>query len=284
MVANPCASPTALIGARDQKKGGSQIPSQGNKNNGGIDPLNFYSGGMEAAPALEEEEDVAKKGSSKEGVAMDASEEDVAKGAATIADYEAIADGFHQGNLNHDVSQNLEALLQALGGRPGLDILDLGCAGGRDLVALTKRGHRAVGLEGGSRFCQLARATSGCEVLQQNLCELQLPAEAYDGIFANAVLFHVPSTALPMVLEGLHRALRPGGVLFSSNAHGFGEDREGWTDGRTPGNSSWVCWMSEASWTSTMQDAGFELLDLYYRPPGKPREQQPFLATVWRKA
>eukprot|EP01063_Lacrimia_lanifica_P005709 TRINITY_DN13449_c0_g1_i1.p2 TRINITY_DN13449_c0_g1~~TRINITY_DN13449_c0_g1_i1.p2 ORF type:complete len:216 (+),score=39.42 TRINITY_DN13449_c0_g1_i1:63-710(+) len=215
---------------------------------------------------------------------MPASDEDVAKGAATIADYDAVADAFHGGNLDHDVSQNLGAMLKALGDRPGMDILDLGCAGGRDLAALTKRGHRAVGLEGSTRFCELARAFSGCAVLHQNLCELDLPLEAFDGVFANAVLFHVPSSALPGVLRELHGALRPGGVLFSSNAHGFGKDKEGWTGGRTPGARSWVCWLSEASWSRYMRAAGFDLVESYYRPPGRPREQQPFLATVWRKA
>jgi hypothetical protein len=29
-------------------------------------------------------------------------------------------------------------------------------------------------------------------------------------------------------------------------------------------------------------DAGFAEIRHYYRPPGLPREQQPWLATVWR--
>jgi 2-polyprenyl-3-methyl-5-hydroxy-6-metoxy-1,4-benzoquinol methylase len=39
-------------------------------------------------------------------------------------------------------------------------------------------------------------------------------------VFANAVLFHVPSQALPQVLRQLQACLRPGGVLFSSNPRG----------------------------------------------------------------
>jgi hypothetical protein len=45
-------------------------------------------------------------------------------------------------------------------------------------------------------------------------------------VFANAVLFHVPSQELPRVLRELHASLKPGGVLFSSNPHGHNE--EGW--------------------------------------------------------
>ena len=54
--------------------------------------------------------------------------------------------------------------------------------------------------------------------------------ERFDGIFANAALFHVPSQELPRVLRQLHAALKPGGVLFSSNPGG--ENEEGWDRGR----------------------------------------------------
>ena len=55
-----------------------------------------------------------------------------------------------------------------------------------------------MGLEGAARLAEMARAYSGCEVLQQNFLELNLPPGHFDGVFANAVLFHVPSLALPL--------------------------------------------------------------------------------------
>ena len=208
---------------------------------------------------------------------------------ATLADYGAVAAGYAAGNMEHDVQQNIDALLDPLladDHTRKLDILDLACASGRDLRTFSRLGHRAVGLDGVSAFCDMSRtlcAEWGVEVWEQSLTALALPAERFDGIFANACLFHVPSAALPASLAALHGALRPGGVLFSSNAHGFGEDREGWTRGRTPGTRSYVCWLSEASWVRHCEAAGLELLDTFYRPPGRERAQQPFLATVWRR-
>lgn len=205
--------------------------------------------------------------------------------AETIADYASVAEGYAAGNLNHDVSQNMNSLLAALSDRnaPSLDLLDVCCAGGRDLVAFKKLGHRPIGLDGVAAFCEMARRTSGCEVWQQDLQALDLPTGAFDGIFANACLFHVPSAALPGTLQSLHQALRQDGVMFCSNAHGFGEDKEGWTSGRTPSTKSYVCWLSEETWNKHCVEAGFELIESFYRPPGRPRQQQPFLATVWRK-
>jgi hypothetical protein len=57
----------------------------------------------------------------------------------------------------------------------------------------------------------LARAHSGCEVFEQNFLDLKLPSSRFDGVFANASLFHVPSQVLPQVLRGARRL--PNGVL-----------------------------------------------------------------------
>ena len=64
----------------------------------------------------------------------------------------------------------------------------------------------------------------------QDFLKLDLPDNYFDGVFANAALFPVPSQELPSLLLELHASLKPGGVLFSSNPHGHNE--EGWNGGR----------------------------------------------------
>jgi SAM-dependent methyltransferase len=76
----------------------------------------------------------------------------------------------------------------------------------------------------------MARAHSGGEVWQQDFLKLDLPHKHFDGVFANAALFHVPSQELPRVLLELHATLKPRGVLFASNPHGHND--EGWNRGR----------------------------------------------------
>lgn len=193
----------------------------------------------------------------------------------TLAHYDASAEQFFEGTRDHDVSQNIRALLDAIGKPAPLAILDLGCGPGRDLKAFTAMGHHATGVDGCPRFVEMARAYSGCKVWQQDFVDLDLPAAQFDGVFANAVLFHVPSAALPGVLRALHACLKPGGVLFSSNPRG--QNQEGWNGAR------YGSYHDEARWAAYVQDAGFTLVEQYYRPPGLPRDQQPWLATVWRK-
>jgi SAM-dependent methyltransferase len=202
---------------------------------------------------------------------------DLAKIAGrTLEHYDRNADGFWRGTRDHDVTQNIEALLRHIEGKPPFTILDLGCGPGRDLKALTQLGHAAVGLEGSARFAAMAREYSGCEVWQQDFLELGLPAGRFDGIYANAALFHVPTQELSRVLRELHAALKPRGVLFSSNPRGNNE--EGWNQGRY--GAHWDL----PTWRRYLAAAGYVELEHYYRPAGLPRAQQPWLASVWRKS
>lgn len=45
----------------------------------------------------------------------------------------------------------------------------------------------------------MARRYTGCQILQQKFLSLELSRHTFDGIFANASLFHVPSQKLPRV-------------------------------------------------------------------------------------
>jgi Methylase involved in ubiquinone/menaquinone biosynthesis len=136
-------------------------------------------------------------------------------------------------------------------------------------------GHAAVGLDGSKEFVAMARSYSECEVLQQNFLAMELPESRFDGIFANASLFHVPSQELPRVLAELSETLRPRGVLFCSNPRGNNE--EGLSGDR------YSCFLDHDTWCNYVTAAGFFRVRHYYRPPGLPRHKQWWLATVWRK-
>ena len=195
--------------------------------------------------------------------------------AQTLDHYEQHAQAFWQGTRDHDVSQNIAALLQYIEAPAPFEILDFGCGPGRDLKTFKLLGHRATGIEGAAQLAAMARTHSGCDVLQQNFLQLNLPSGQFDGVFANAVLFHVPSQALPRVLADLFATLKPGGVLFSSNPRGDGQ--EGWNGDR------YGAFHDLPAWRGYMSAAGFIELSHYYRPAGLPREQQPWLASAWRK-
>lgn len=192
-----------------------------------------------------------------------------------LAHYNEHAEHFWEGTKDHDVGQNIAALLKYIEGKSPHTILDFGCGPGRDLKVFTELGYIAVGLEGAPRFVEMARSHAGCEVWHQDFLGLDLPHEYFDGIFANASLFHIPGSELPRVLTELCNTLKPRGVLFSSNPRG--NDEEGWTHGR------YGVYHDIERWRGYMAAAEFVEITHYYRPAGRPRAQQPWFASVWRK-
>ena len=195
--------------------------------------------------------------------------------ARTIDFYNQNAEWYWSGTRDHDVRQNISALLDAIQFEPPYTILDLGCGPGRDLPIFTGLGHIAIGLDGAARLVEMARNYSGCEVWEQDFLGLDLPDQYFDGIFANAALFHVPSRALPRVLSELRLSLKPAGVLFSSNPRGA--NQEDWEGER------FGAFHDLEQWRGFVAAAGFIELHHYYRPQGRPRAQQPWLASVWQK-
>jgi SAM-dependent methyltransferase len=195
--------------------------------------------------------------------------------AATLGHYESRAQDYWEGTRDHDVKQNIDALLTHIEGTAPFTILDMGCGPGRDLITFTTLGHHAIGLDGAATFAQMARAHSGCTVWHQDFLKLDLPPIHFDGVFANASLQHVPKTELSRVLRDLHRALKPRGVLFASIPHG--DDQQGGSDAR------YSFYHSPASWYVHLLQAGFIECLSYYRPTGLPHIEQRWLASIWRR-
>jgi SAM-dependent methyltransferase len=194
---------------------------------------------------------------------------------STIGHYDRLAEDFWQGTQNHDVSQNYEAFLEAIEESPPCAILDLGCGPGRDLHFFQSLGHTVTGLDGSKEFVAMARAHSSCEVLHQDFLAMTLPESHFNGVFANASLFHVPSSELPRILLDLFLTLKPRGVLLCSNPRGNND--EGLSDER------YSCFFNPSTWCEYVTGAGFTEVQRYFRPPGLPRHRQPWLVTVWRK-
>ena len=194
---------------------------------------------------------------------------------ATIGHYDRKAHDFWQNTRNHDVSQNYHSFLEAIKSRPPFKILDFGCGPGRDLLFFQALGHAVTGLDGSKKFVKMASANCSCKILNQNFLDLNLPNNHYDGVFANASLFHVPSSELPRILLELFMTIKSQGILFCSNPRG--NNREGYSDDR------YGCFFNPDTWRKYVTDAGFNEVKSYFRPSGLPRREQRWFVTIWRK-
>jgi SAM-dependent methyltransferase len=147
--------------------------------------------------------------------------------------FEEVADHLGAAYLRYSFTKGTENevafLVDALGLEPGARVLDVGCGPGRHAHALGERGMQVVGVDISQRFVDLARQDAPGGVEFHRLDARSLP---YDGEFDAVIslcqgafgLAGGPTTgdAAPRldpdgaVLDGMARALRPGGLVAFS--------------------------------------------------------------------
>jgi SAM-dependent methyltransferase len=104
-------------------------------------------------------------------------------------------------------------------------VLDLGCGTGRDTRALIDAGLTVTAVDGSPEMAREAEKRIDRPVRVQLFEDLD-DVSAFDGIWANASLLHVPRAGIPKVLARVYRALKPGGLLFASFKSGGKEGRD----------------------------------------------------------
>lgn len=139
--------------------------------------------------------------------------------------YQRFADAYNRRTFAVDPAAFLQPLLDAL--PPGSRILDVGCGGGRDLLWLRRRGFAMAGFERSETLAALAEAQSGCPVIRGDFRTFDFSQLSFDGLLLVAALVHVPHEELAVVLSGILKALRPGGIVLLSLKKGDGVEEDG---------------------------------------------------------
>lgn len=107
----------------------------------------------------------------------------------------------------------------------GARILELGCGGGQDSQAMLARGFDVTPTDGSPEMAAQASLLLGHPVAVLAFDQLS-ETTAYDAVWANACLLHVPRQELAAVLSRIHRALKPGGIFYASFKAGSVEGRD----------------------------------------------------------
>jgi SAM-dependent methyltransferase len=144
-----------------------------------------------------------------------------------VADgYDAIAERYYEWSDARPSATRLRWLAKALELiPPGADVLDLGCGAGVPMTRALAAGRHATGVDISARQIELARAAvPEATFIQADMSAVDLPPASLDAVVAFYSLTHVPRADLPGLLEGIHRWLRPGGVLVATMGADDGPD------------------------------------------------------------
>jgi len=103
-------------------------------------------------------------------------------------------------------------------------MLEIGAGGGRDARDLIDMGYEYVGTDISQGLLKEAQKNNpGATFLLQSVYELDFPDNSFDGVWACAVLLHMPKDRIDNALQSMHRVMKVGGTLFISLKKGDGE-------------------------------------------------------------
>jgi SAM-dependent methyltransferase len=120
-------------------------------------------------------------------------------------------------------TSRLDAFLAAL--PAGASILELGCGAGQDAAYMLSRGFDITPIDGSAELANEAEKLIGGPVRIMRFETLDASA-AFDGIWAEASLLHVPRSDLPNIFDRILRALKGGGIFHSSFKAGDAEGHD----------------------------------------------------------
>jgi len=192
---------------------------------------------------------------------------------STLDYYDQNAADFIARTIDTDLSALYAPFLALL--KPGASILDLGCGSGRDSKYFIEHGYTVEAVDGSCELCKIASKYIGQPVRQLLFQDLDYIG-AFDAVWANASLLHVPSHALPDILRKISDALKPNGILFASFKHGnFSGERDGrmFTD------------LTEQDLIQIAEDAsGFEIVYTLVTQDARPgRSDEKWLNAILRR-
>jgi SAM-dependent methyltransferase len=139
----------------------------------------------------------------------------------------------------------------------GAKILELGCGAGGDSAQMLACGFDIRPTDGSPELAAEASRRLGRPVetlLFQDLDEV----EAYDGVWANACLLHVPRPELAHVLTLIWRSLKPSGHFYASFKAGDEDGRDGLNRYYNYPSPEWLrgAYSSAGNWSSLAIETG----------------------------
>ena len=161
-------------------------------------------------------------------------------------------------------------------------VIDLGCGSGRDIVELSQRNCKVVGVDFSDALLTIARQKNpDAELVNSDMRKYESSLQ-FDGVWANASLLHIPKEEIKNLVSNIYEMLKPRGVLFSSVKEGLGEELI--EDNRYEGNpKKFFTYYEKGEMEQILEDVGFVDIESEYSPVDNPYMTHPFISIYARK-
>ena len=143
----------------------------------------------------------------------------------TIEYYDNMAKNFVEDTVSVDFKEIQDKFLKLL--KEGDSVLDFGCCSGRDTKYFIEKNMKVDAIDGSVELCKIAQKYTGINVRPMLFQQLD-EEEKYDGIWACSSILHLPKKELKSVFEKMLKALKKGGIIYTSFKDGtFEGERNG---------------------------------------------------------
>jgi len=192
----------------------------------------------------------------------------------TLDYYNEKTEEFIDATVNVDFLETQDKFLSLL--PQGAHILDFGCGSGRDTKYFLDKGFLVTATDGSVELCKFASELSGIEVKQMFFEELS-EIETYDGIWACSSILHLPYVELKDVMQKMIRAVKSGGIIYTSFKYGTFEGER---------NGRYFTDMDEAKFNEFLQNfSDVKLEELWVKGDVRPdRSAEKWLNLILRKS
>lgn len=106
-------------------------------------------------------------------------------------------------------------------------LLDAGCAYGRDANIFSNNNYKVIGIDLSQKLLNEAKKRyKNIKFLKMDVRELKFPDQYFDGVWCNAVLFHLNNEDIKLALKEFYRVLKQDGILYTSYKKGIGSEEK----------------------------------------------------------
>ncbi len=128
--------------------------------------------------------------------------------------YNKIAESWHQDHQTDDWwVEGTDKFISCL--KPGDRVVDVGCGSGTKSKYLLKNGLKVLGIDFSEKMVEIAKKENpDADFLVMDLYHIDGLKEMYDGVFAQAVLLHVPKKDVKDAVKKLWCIIKRNGYIY----------------------------------------------------------------------
>ncbi len=161
-------------------------------------------------------------------------------------------------------------------------ILDVGCGPGRDARIFANKGYEVIGVDLSKNMIAAARKrVKNAKFKVMDIVNLKFKDNFFDGVWANAILMHLPKKDVTKAISEIRRVIKNKGIFYLSVKEGKGEVLL--PDDRYEGVKKFWSFFTKKEVDNAVKNGGFSLVESYVTGKQHAYATHPWISVFGKK-